>query len=348
MKILVIKPSSLGDVVHTLPAIRLLKKSVPECDITWLVNEAYAELVERCPDVDDVILFHRSRWAKARYWPEISEFIGKLRQEEFDVALDFQGLFRSGAIARLSAAPRRIGFQGARECAAWFYNEKVLLPANITHAIMKNVFLVRSAFHLTAAVEMPELVSCQQDRKMVEALSRVYDLKADAPLFAVAPVTRWQSKTWPVDFFVNVINKLYEHCPEADVVLLGTEAEKASGKLISKGAEGRPRNLMGELSFGMLIELLRRCRAVLACDSGPMHLAAALGVPVVALFGATSPEMTGPFFDGAGHVVLTGECGQGPCFAKECPLGKPVCMNSVSTDETVKALLKNPEAVRSE
>ncbi|MFW6413992.1 MAG: lipopolysaccharide heptosyltransferase II [Verrucomicrobiota bacterium] len=341
MKILVIKPSSLGDIVHTLPAVHLLKKSFPESEISWVVNESYAELVERSPDVDEVIIFRRKQWSHPRHWDEVGEFIRKLRDENFDVALDFQGLLRSGIIARFSGTRRRIGFQNARECAGWFYNEKVLIPANISHAVMKNVFLVRSAFHLTSPVEMPELISYDNDKKMVGALLRAYDLQTGSPLIAIAPTSRWPSKTWPVNFFVNVINKLYEHRPDADVVILGTDSEKDIGNLISKGAEGRPRNLMGELNFGMLIEFLQCCQSLLVCDSGPMHLAAALGTPVVALFGATSPEMTGPFFNSVGHVVLTGQCEQAPCFNKECPRGEPVCMKKISTEETVKALLKN-------
>ena len=333
----------MGDIVHTFPAVHLLRKSFPDCTLSWLVNDCYAELVERSPDVDDVIPFYRDRWCSPRHWGEVVDFIRKLRLESFDVVIDFQGLLRSGLIAFFSGSPRKIGFQDSKECAGLFYNEKILLPSNISHAIDKNVFLVRSAFQVTESFEMPPVKSCHHDNKTAQALFRVHEFNMDNPVIALAPATRWASKTWSVNFYVSVLERLYQQRPEANIWLLGGEADREMGDQIVKGCNNAgPKNFIGELNFGILIELLRASNVILGCDSGPMHLASLLGVPVVALFGPTSPELTGPYPRNE-HTVITGNCEKRPCFEKECPLKEAVCKKSVSSDEVANALLSDIE-----
>ncbi|MFO7822075.1 MAG: lipopolysaccharide heptosyltransferase II [Lentisphaeria bacterium] len=352
LNILVIKPSSMGDVIHALPAVHLLRHQFPDAHITWVVNDSYAELVERSPDVDEVVLFRRKRWSKPRYWPELISMMRDLRHKKYDVAIDFQGLLRSSLIALFTGAPKRIGFRHAREGASVFYTEKILLPANINHALEKNAFLVRSAFNISTPLEMPELVSYPRAEKTAKSLLEDGEENglADAVL-AVAPVSRWASKTWPPEFFAGIIGAVADRSPGTRIWLVGTQEERSLGEKISElCTSGVVLNLMGQANFGILIELLRKSNVILTNDSGPMHLAAALGVPVVALFGPTAPELTGPY--GEGHKVFCGVCSKGPCFMRECPFEAPACWKSVDrvevTDTVIDYLRENNKNERAE
>jgi lipopolysaccharide heptosyltransferase II len=250
--------------------------------------------------------------------------------------LDFQGLLRSALIGLLARSPRRVGFRGAREGASLFYHEKVLLPANLRHAVERNLFLVRTALQAALPAESPEL-TCQPDLlKLANTLRQQYGLTGSGPVLAVAPAARWQSKMWPATFFAEVIDGVAGRLPEVQVWLLGTREEAAiGGAVMSACTKARPVDLTGETSTGVLMELLRQSSALLTNDTGPMHLAAALRVPTVALFGPTDPELTGPY--GEQHVVLRGTCVRAPCFRDEC--SDAVCHASVPVSAAVDAVV---------
>lgn len=337
MNILVVKPSSLGDIVHTFPAVALLRQQFPEATITWVVNDVFSGIVESMPEVDEIVLFHRRRLGNVRHWPEIVGFLHELRQRRADIAIDFQGLLRSGLIAYLSGAPRRIGFRNAREGATFFYSEKVPLPANLKHAQDKNVFLVRSAFGITAPLPPTQLASGHDFAKCARRLFKEHGLDRGGPILAVAPGTRWESKAWPPACFAAVIDEAARRIPTLHCWLLGTEDEKTCAKSVAAACTVlTPSELTGATNMGTLIEMLRRSDVLLTNDSGPMHVAAALGMPTVSIFGPTDPELTGPW--GEGHVVFTGECERRPCFAKTCPLGTGNCMERIAVDNVVAAI----------
>lgn len=337
MNILIVKPSSFGDIIHTFPAVSLLRQEFPEARLVWLVNRSYAELVRSSALVDDVILFDRRRWARFRHMHEVPAFVKSLRRQRFDISLDFQGLLRSGLVTRLSGAPRRIGFGNAREGAVHCYSERVLLPANLKHAVDKNLFLVQSAFHSSGLPDLPALSISDEDVRTADHL--IGGMKARGrPLVAAAPAARWPSKTWPPRFFASVLDLVSERRPDARFWLLGSENEQDVGrkvKALSRYSD--PCSLIGETPLPVLAELLRRSACLLTNDSGPMHLSAYVNTPTVALFGPTDPELTGPY--GPGHQVLSGTCGHAPCFERECPLKTRKCANGVTEEEAARALL---------
>ncbi len=341
VNILVIKPSSLGDIVHTFPAVQLLRQAYPDATITWVVNEEYAELVELCPAVDEVILFRRRRWGGMRHWPELISFVRELRGHKYELVLDFQGLLRSSLIALASGGRRRVGFRAAREGASLLYTEKVLLPVNIKHAIDKNIFLVRSALGTSAVAKPVKFKSHHDAVKRSETLLREHGLDGAGFLLAAAPVARWESKTWPPQFFADVFTAVAAQIPDLRVWLVGTESERAKGEeLIAMcSAHVKPENLMGRPNLTTLVELLRQSDALLTNDSGPMHLAAALGTPVVSMFGATDPELTGPH--GARNVVFRGTCTEAPCFERQCHTTAATrCVDTVKPEKVAAAIVK--------
>jgi lipopolysaccharide heptosyltransferase I len=345
VNILIVKPSSLGDIVHTLPAVHLIRQHDPDAVIVWVVNDALTGLVSLYSGVDEVIPFRRQRWARIHHWPEVWGFLTDLRQHRFDLAIDFQGLLRSGLIAFASGAPRRIGFQNAREGAGMFYTERIPLPANLHHALDRNVFLVQSALGLATAATMPELGRPHDSVKEARRLLRQFHLDGAAPVLAVAPGARWPSKRWPPRFFAAVLDHLQQALPDLRCWILGSPDEaQAAAAVAQECTRCRPVSLVGMTDLGTLVELLRCSDALLTNDSGPMHIAAALTLPTVAFFGATDPDLTGPH--GELHTVFRTTCTLKPCFARDCPQANRPCSDGTSAARVAEALAAALAAAR--
>jgi ADP-heptose:LPS heptosyltransferase len=272
VKILVIKPSSLGDVVHALPTVNLIRKKFPDAHIAWLIKAELSSLLKNCPLINDRIEFHRRDYAR------LPALLAQLHRERFDIAVDLQGLLRSGVMAWATGAPRRIGLSDAREGARFFHNELVAVPR--AHAVDRYLLVAK---HLGCGSGPVEFALGLKG----EAASR--------SLIAINPLARWETKLWGEDNFSTLLN----HLPVERVVLIGSRTERERIERINRG---RARNLAGELDLFQLAALYRQCRVVISNDTGPMHLAAAVGTPVIALFGPTDPALVGPY--GSGHIVL--------------------------------------------
>lgn len=271
-RILIVKPSSLGDVIHALPAVARLRTKFPDAHIAWLIGAGISSLLKKCPVINDRIEFHRQDYAK---FPAL---LTQLRRGHFDLVVDLQGLFRSGLMTRATGAPRRVGLSDAREGARMFYNE--IVPVTREHAVDR---YLRVAGHLGCPASPVEFPLGSEGRASAR------------PLIALNPLSRHESKIWGDDNFSALLEKL----PAKRVVLVGSAGERERIERINKG---RARNLAGGLDLFELAELYRQCAVVISNDTGPMHLAAAVGTPVIALFGPTDPALVGPY--GPGHIVL--------------------------------------------
>jgi heptosyltransferase I len=345
VNILIVKPSSLGDIVHTLPAVHLIRQHYPDAVIVWVVNDALTGLVSLYSGVDEVIPFRRGRWARLHHWHELIGFLSDLRQHHFDLAVDFQGLLRSGLIAYASGAPRRIGFQNAREGAGLFYTERISLPANLNHAVERNVFLVQAALGVGTAASMPELERPHDSVKEARRLLRKFHLDGDAPLLAVAPGARWLSKRWPPRFFAAVLDQVQQAVPDLRCWVLGTPDEARIAESVVQACTGnRPISMVGMTDLGTLVELLRCSDALLTNDSGSMHIAAALTVPTVAFFGATDPALTGPYGDI--HTVIQSTCDLKPCFSRDCVQDNRLCSEGIPAARVAAAVAAALNAAR--
>ncbi|MCK5801224.1 MAG: lipopolysaccharide heptosyltransferase I [Lentisphaeria bacterium] len=337
INILVIKPSSLGDVIHTFPAVDLIQRECPEARISWLVNDTLASVAELLPAVDEILPFRRRHFGHIRHWGEIPLFVRELRQRHYDIAIDFQGLLRSGLIARASGAPKRVGFWNAREGSRFCYTERVMLPANIKHAVERNVFLARAALGLSMDMEIPELRMHHDYVKRAKMLLEDRHLDEGWPVLAVAPAARWASKTWPPGFFAKTLDLLLSMNDAVHVWILGADDEaQLCQSVIDKCKLAKPVNLCGETNLGTLAEMLRRSDVLLTNDSGPMHMAAALRTSTVALFGPTDPDRTGPY--GPGHTVFQGKCENAPCLRRECTKRDNQCFGSISAEAVARAI----------
>jgi len=340
MNILIVKPSSLGDIIHAFPAVHALRVSYPDSFISWLVADNFQGLVELSPDVDEVIVFKRKEMGQLKHLGEIPKLINELKNRNIDLVFDFQGLFRSAFFSKMSKANQVIGFSNAREFAPWFYTKKVTPPAEIVHAIDKNNFLV-DGFITDRALPFcfPKLKTFDDCRKSADELMSSYGFDSRKTLVAIAPCSRWESKTWPPAFFAEVISLVKQEMVDVDFWLLGTKNEADAGAEIVSLCKRVPvHNLMGKTNLGTMVELLRSSDALLTNDSGPMHIASALNKKIFALFGPTDPELTGPYSKNSS--VYKGDVGCGTCRKKQCsyPVGER-CQDKVSAKQVATDLI---------
>lgn len=307
-RILLIKPSSLGDIVHAFPVVSAIKSHWPGSHITWVVKRQWAELVERAEGID-------------RVWPlemTVGSWIREgqaLRAQRFDLAIDLQGLFRSGILARFSGAPTRIGFANAREGSPWFYTHRVPVHSPDIHAVDR--YLSVAAALGASLPDKPrfEFRLQEEDTAAVQELCRRRGFSVDRPWIAMNIGARWPTKRWPPASFAAVVDQLHD-AYRGPVVMIGGADERAYTNEL-RSLTNRPFiDLSGEIPLGHLPALLSKATALITNDSGPMHIAAALGIPVVAIFGPTSAARTGPYGDG--HQVLTSRIPCSPCFSRVC------------------------------
>jgi lipopolysaccharide heptosyltransferase I len=304
LRILVVKPSSLGDVLHALPTVARIRRRYPDAHLAWLINAELSPLLARCPLLNERIEFHRR--AAGAWLP----LLARLRRERFDLVVDLQGLFRSGVFTWATRAPRRVGLSDAREGARLAYTETV--PVTRAHAVDR---YLKVADHLgcpASPVEFPLGVTGSR-----------------GSLIAVNPSARWATKLWGDDRFAELIRQL----PRERVVVTGSAADAARCQRIAQGA----RNLAGKTTLLELAELYRQCAVLITNDSGPMHLAAAVGTPVVAIFGPTDPALTGPY--GSGHTVLQAGLTCVPCLRDRCRHTPALeCMAQVTVAQVLAAV----------
>lgn len=294
--ILLIKPSSLGDIVMALPALSALRRSFPRARITWLVRPAFAPLIEGHPHLDEIIHFDRKRLAKAWYCPfamkALGSLIGHLRRRRFDVVLDLQGLLRSASLAWASGCKQRFGPVWGREFAHHFYTAAVPRHADWVHVIDYYMKIIEAMGGSDLGVEfvLPENPGAA---KAVDPLLSQNDL-ARQRYAVLIPGSAQVSKCWPADRFAALADRLSaDH--GLSIAATGSVAERAMIEEIQKKAACRIANLAGRTSLPELVEVLRSARLVVSNDTGPGHIAAALGRPLVMMFSWSNPLRVGPY-----------------------------------------------------
>ncbi len=329
MKILILKPSSLGDVIHALPVLRLLKLHLPESSIYWWIESSLAPLLADDPDLAGVFPFVRKGWATPGRWPAIVEAAQKLRREHFDWAIDLQGLARSALFTWLANAELSVGLdntrEGRREGARLFYDVFARRSAKGTHAVDRYLAVlprlgvpVHSNFQWLP--ERPRVAASVREKWDVGATRWI----------ALLPGARWENKRWPVEYFQQLARLLSAQMPNVRMAILGGDSDRPLGHAITNVAAHHCLDLTGRTSLAEMIEWLRLSSLVITNDTGPMHVAAALQKPVIALFGPTDPGNTGPYGQRANVIQATHlECV--PCRKASCSNEIPLaCLREIS------------------
>ena len=320
-KILIVKPSSLGDVVHALPALEIIKEQYPYAKIDWLVNPLFADVLEFSNDIDNIVAFNRKKLGKIlSFVPEFFSLLSELKRGKYDIVFDFQGLFRSAFFSRLASA-NVVGFKETREkIASCFYKHKISVDIDGIHAIEKNCQMVCNYFGIDFKVPDVQLKETANFTQEIDNVFENKDISEDDNYMVIVPGARWASKVWPAEFFSEVVQEISKKHDKVKFICVGTKADDISAqkiKELSGQYAEKVYSLTGETSVGGMIEVLRRSEGVITNDSGPMHIAAVLGVPTFALFGATDPAKTGPFGNNTYAYLADVDCRK--CLKRWCP-----------------------------
>jgi heptosyltransferase I len=312
-RVCLIKPSSLGDVVHAFPVLAALRQRWPEAHFSWVVNRGLRGLLDGHPDLDEVIAFDRS---KVKLTPgglaSLGAFLLDLRKRRFDLVIDLQGLLRSGIMARATGSPVRVGLDSAREGSRHFYTHRIGSPGPEAHAVDR---LLKVAEAFGANVDRPlfEVAIGPEDAAWALMVTKCLP----GPRLAINVGARWLTKRWPPEQFAVVGRKAVEQ-RGASLILVGAPEDRPLVDEL-KAALGsiNTLDLCGRTTLPQLAALASEVDVFLSNDTGPLHLAAATGVKTVGVYTCTSPARTGPYGPNARAVRSCVWCA--PSYVKTCP-----------------------------
>jgi len=339
-RILILKLSSLGDILHTLPVLRALRENQPSAYIAWMVEERYRDLLEGNSYLDEIITVRTKAWRKN--WSldtlrEINQSIQKMRQSKFDTVLDLHGLLKTGIIAGLSGAKRRIGFprQLCKEkISAWFTNVKGPRTGIGTHVVELNHSLAKlaGAGDLSPAPLTFQVPPAAEEK--IDGFIKNQSGLADKPRVAINPGAGFESKQWDLIRFANLADRIVQDLGY-EVILTWGPGEESKVATIAEKME-QSCHIAPATSVVESIALYKRLDLMVSCDSGPLHMCAGLGIPTVSIFGPTDPDRNGAY--GTNHEVVCKKLPCSYCWKRSCPLGTRECMDSVQVEEVFSAV----------
>lgn len=348
VNILIVKTSAIGDVIHTLPALWALRAHYPDAHITWVVEEAAADLLTGHPVLNRVLVASRKKWLtdlRAGHLlcvlRECVQFVRLLRDTRYDLVIDFQGLLKSAVWVFLAKGVRKVGFGRGMEHAEHSYlvlNEPVPAVDMNQHAIDRSLLLLKG-IGVTATGIRYDLPSSAEHASEAASLLRALGVGEQDRVVACNPMARWPTKLWEPASFAALADRLERE--GVRVVFTGGPQDRSSIDDMCRLMTSRSRRLDGKTDLKTLAAIYRRAQVVVTTDSGPMHLAAAVGTAVVALFGPTAPWRTGPY--GQNHIVLRAGITCSPCFKKQClttEYEERACMKRLSVNEVAHAVLE--------
>lgn len=330
-RILLVKLSSFGDVLHGLPTLEALRDTFPTAHITWLVEAAYAPLLSGHPALDEVWIGPRLRPAEffsGSNPAALRRLMQQLRARPFDLVVDVQGLLKSAVWVALARSPRKVGYDKTRELSYLALTERVPPFDPEAHAVRRYLNLA----HYLGAPPAPPRFHLGLDTAV--DISALIPATTDRPLVVLHPGARWASKLWPPASWAQLSD--WFHAQGFQVAVTGSTADRELVANITAQCRAPRLNLAGSTSLAQLAAILQKARLAVTTDTGAMHLAAALGTPVAALFGPTAPWRTGPFGDGHQVVRLGLPCS--PCFKRQCPA--PRCLTNLSPEMVAAACEK--------
>lgn len=330
--------------VHSLPFLETLRSKFPDACIDWIVEEEASQIIEGHPALDRMLVSRRKSWQQRfqqnrqflTVGREIARFLKDIRSREYDLVIDLQGLLKSGVLTGLCSGKRKIGMSGSREGGWIFLNERPVPVDHDRHAIDR-------------CMELAEYLGCDSapwrgiipilgpEKKKIDQILNTNGLK-ESPLVAMNPLAKWRTKLWEPERFASLADRLQDDLA-CKVIFTGSAQDRPVIEEISNAMRRSPMNLAGGTDLKELAYLYSRCRVLVTTDTGPMHMAVAMGCPVVALFGPTAPWRTGPY--GPGHKVIRADLDCSPCFKKRCR--DWICMKEIKVEEVFEAVKETIE-----
>ncbi|MDQ4123919.1 MAG: lipopolysaccharide heptosyltransferase I [Acidobacteriota bacterium] len=342
MNVLIVKLGSIGDIVHTLPALAAIRRALPEAEISWVVEKRAAEILRANPfltnliEIDTRALRGRKTSISEKY-EQAREQLERLRTGKYDIALDFQGLHKSALIAKLSGAARRVGFDKAvlREPTSRFLlTETVKIPAK-THIIRKNLLLAEPALQIEVPVDSSELefpigTEEQHEREALEIIE-----KTGADFAILNPGGGWATKLWNAGRFGRLADEIWKNFNLKSIVTYGPGEKNLAETVVAASKSNQA--VAADLSLKGFYQLARRAKVYVGGDTGPTHLAIAARAPVVGLFGPTEWWRNGSPFEGDICVERTEISCRTNCHRRSC--SNWICLDIEV--ETVLRAVKN-------
>jgi heptosyltransferase-1 len=335
--ILIIKLSSLGDVIHALPALRTLRQLYPKAHIAWIVEEKCKDLLYNNPDLDELIVVRIRHWRRhwnLQSWREFRQALKQIRGR-FDLVIDMQGLIKTGVIAFLTQAPRVIGFD-KHDCRerpnAWFTHETVPYMGKTVHVVDRYLAMIQALGAETVSMEFP-LVVPEAAEAHIEAYWKANPELSAKPNVAIHHGVGFPTKRWPMERFAQLGDRISKELGFNVLLTWGPGEEEGVKKLSAHMKEKHwvsPKNTLHES-----IAMLKRMILTIGCDTGPMHLSAAQGVPTVSLFGPTNPVYSRPH--GSNHEVVVKLQPCSFCHKHSCPT-QMECMTAITVDDVFSAV----------
>ncbi len=345
-KVLIIKPSSLGDIFHAYYAVNYLVNVKPEAQIDWLINPAFADILRYFPKINRIIPFERRKLGKINsFFTSFLDLYRAIRRDKYDLVIDFQGLFRSAFFAWIARSDGVFGFAHPKEkIATFFYKHRIIIPDNCIHAVDKNLNMIKQIFPVPVSAPIPCDVPGIDSifNAQAELLLSNAGISIDDEICGIVIGARWPSKCFPESIFAGVIETLLDKQPQIKIVLLGTgDDSSVAARLSSQFVKfpGQVLSLVGKTGIGALVEIIRRCKIIISNDSGPIHIAALLNKTVFAFFGSTNPGKTGPY--GSKHYIFELDLPCIHCLKRICPNSNLICHNldnKIITDKLINFL----------
>ena len=325
---LIVKYSSLGDIVNSIPAVRLLRRARPEAKIYWLIRAPFAGLLKHSNFIDKVIVYEGDAGVAAT-----RKAIRDIKPLDIDVALDLQGLFKSGLISYMSGAKERISIPYTRELSSIFYTKKMgKMRFTGIHAVEENVSIIEAytGQSIGGGYNFDFTIPAEASDKAVLLMKEAR--RGGAPVVVACPTTRWNSKMPGQYKFALACDKLADKYGSR-TVLTGARGDYDYIEGVRKLMKSESYNLAGATDIITLAAVLKGSDVVITCDSGAMHVAAAVGANVVAIFGPTNPDYVGPFTKKRRVVQRVLDCRE--CRKRDCSDHK--CMDAITPDDMAKA-----------
>lgn len=285
-RILIIRPSALGDVARTVPALVTLRRAHPDATIDWLVQDTFTDVVAPHPALNEVIPFARSRFAKPSAALEFFRWVKTLKARNYDMVFDLQGLFRSGFITRRTGAPKRIGFANAAEFAHLAYTEKHHVDRTL-HTVDRMLGLLDSAGYETVR-DMNLYISAADQQWLNETCG-------NERYACIAPTARWLCKCWPADRFAEIARRLLDQLNVSKLVFIASPSERDQVQPIIDALGPDAPVLFPKTTVGQMSAVISRCEMLVCNDSGPLHIAVGFDRPIVTIYGPTNPGTIGPY-----------------------------------------------------
>jgi heptosyltransferase I len=350
-KILIIRLSAIGDVVHVLPALRLLRSNFPESKIAWLVEDKASDILTGHPDIDDVIIFPRKKWQRTilkinktlNTLSDIISFYKRLRGEHYDLIIDFQGNLKSGIMNLITGSGKKVGF-GKGYCKELNYlttQYQAFPPEKKMHRIDKNLFLLKE-LGIENGFQRPKLPVFNPDRKYISKFITT-GINSSLPIIIIHPGTSkfGSYKQWPPLNYALLADMILDTY-EANVVFTWGPYEFGAVKEIVEKMKHKAIPACETRSIKQLIELIKRASLFIGGDTGPLHIASILDIPVVGIYGPKDPEIYGPYNGKA--IVIKKDVPCSPCRKRTC--GDTICMSSILPEDVFLGVSKLMERQR--